>query len=86
MNCCRSFFGYYIFIDNNEIKIFVGPGGIYKRMKIDAIKKINAERYWITLFSDYKEIQLDKRLIKKSDAKIFYDEIVSRTKIEIKFY
>ncbi len=55
-------------------------------MKIDAIKKINAERYWITLFSDYKEIQLDKRLIRKSDAKIFYDEIVSRTKIEIKFY
>ena len=48
MNCCRFFFGYYIFIDNNEIKIFVGPGGIYKRMKIDAIKTMNAERYWIT--------------------------------------
>ena len=83
----KFFFGFVVMIDKDEIIV---PDYyllvLNKKTKIESIKKILVRRNVIALFVGTKKIKINKRNISKPDLKNFFDELTSRTGLEIKSY
>ncbi len=85
-NCYKFFFGFYINIDDEDIIIIKSFLNLKKLIKINEIKWITSEKGWIVISNKLKEFKIKKDFINTTQIKSFYDELSSKTKLEIKFY
>ena len=85
-NCYKFFFGFYINIDDEDIIIIKNFLSIKKRIKVNEIKWVTSEKGWIVIANSLKEFKIKKDFINTPQIKSFYDELSSKTKLEIKFY
>ena len=84
VNIYKFFIDCFINIDKNDLVITSNFLNFKRKMNLKEIEYIYTEKRWLVISVKGKETKIRKDFIRTSQVKTFYDELSSRTKLEIK--
>jgi len=84
VNIYKFFIDCFINIDNDDLIVTRNFLNFKRRMKLKEIEYIYTEKRWMVVSVNGKEIKIRKDFIRTAQEKSFYDELSSKTKLEIK--
>ena len=84
VNIYKFFIDCFINIDNDDLIVTRNFLNFKRRLKLKEIEYIYTEKRWMVVSVNGKEIKIRKDYIRTAQEKTFYDELSSKTKLEIK--